>query len=158
MNQHLCPFSMRPCKAWSQNHLRDLTLNRVEVGNEKKKKRQWIWMEIPFFFIYIRKERKTSITAVLKKELPTVLKELSLLEKAFWFKWNHVYVPFKKYFKEMLSRFIHIKTMSTLSGECYISLQERWVGSVSAGLCDAGSSWVYTSWGCHYLQDMSCFL
>lgn len=40
-------------------------------------------MEIPFFFIYIKKERKTSITAVFKKELPTVLKELSLLEKAF---------------------------------------------------------------------------
>lgn len=34
-------------------------------------------------FIYIKKEMKTNITAVFKKEVPTVIKELSLLEKGF---------------------------------------------------------------------------
>lgn len=38
------------------------------------------------FFIYIKKEMTTNITAVFKKELPTVLKEFSLLEKGFGFK------------------------------------------------------------------------
>lgn len=38
------------------------------------------------FLIYIKNEMTTNITAVFKKELPTVLKEFSLLEKGFGFK------------------------------------------------------------------------
>lgn len=56
---------------------------------------------------------------------------------------SSVYVPFKKYFVEMLSSFIHTKTMSALW--YYTPLKEKWVRSISAGLCDAGSSWIYTS-------------
>lgn len=42
-----------------------------------------------------------------------------------------VYVPFKKYFVEVLSRFILIETVSTLCDECYIPLKGGLDGVIS---------------------------
>lgn len=83
MNQHLCPFSMRPCKAWSQNHLRDLTLNRVEVGNEKKKKDNEFEWKYHFFSYTLERKGKPVLLLSLKKSSQLFWKSCLYLRRHF---------------------------------------------------------------------------
>lgn len=87
---------------------------------EKKKKERIHLKGNTRFFIYIKKEMKTNITAPFKKRAAKCIKRIVFTWKGIliWVK-SPLYAPFKKYFVEMLSGFIHIKTVSTLCGTTY---------------------------------------